>query len=694
MLMRPMRECSLESKRYSGRLPKGTDRAVTRAVLGKLATELGKHSSKDHLPHLERTQPQAHPHLTINTLLTLLTPITSNPAMIISPIEWREEPGTEFWTANYKFEWTFENCTRELLENSPVKLLSRPFGDNRWQISVGTIAKTPGYLGVFLGAAQDIELLTSKTWIRRCESCTATLGTPLSRGTYGINKNISGGYTFNASLESRRGQAKYIKLDKLFMDPAFIIEKALFVEVTLSERRRTTQPSPFGDIQRFAGRSARFSTLFDDPECSDVCFVFPKRKGKGVRTIYAQKYIIRSLPYFNTMFESGFLESGEAHSQADSVEAGEISLSPALMQLEEVSTPGSNFAGQPVAERSTTASIADDSAMTDGRSVLVDGSAYDEDDSDFELDDLDDMMRGVQQAADHLTLADVGNLSDGQQILGPSTTDRPSKKRRISQLADKQNQVDDDIEVDDVAPKKGIHRVTITSTPYTTYRALLLYIYSNSIAWAPLRSNWLVHKQRMEAKGRSPGRRAAFVREHAVKFSLAMEMDELQPTSPKSMFVLADMLQLPELRQEALDQFMRSLQVDNICIELASSFLGKYDRVRQLAFEFLKSNWKSVIQTHSFTLLLDEGLSNVSAAVRTDIQKLFKCLDVTPSNGPTPVKQTNNNNGATNPNQAPNPALPTHGQLQLRQAALNAAFAGANSAQPIHHPPVHYPNHH
>lgn len=44
----------------------------------------------------------------------------------------------------------------------------------------------------------------------------------------------------------------------------------------------------------------------------------------------------------------------------------------------------------------------------------------------------------------------------------------------------------------------------------------------------------------MEAKGRSPGRRAAFVKEHAVKFSLAMEMDELQPTSPKSMFVLAD----------------------------------------------------------------------------------------------------------------------------------------------------------
>ncbi|CAH7684930.1 hypothetical protein PPACK8108_LOCUS19373, partial [Phakopsora pachyrhizi] len=53
-------------------------------------------------------------------------------------------------------------------------------------------------------------------------------------------KNISGGYTFNASLESCRGQAKYIKLEKLFADAAFLTEKALFISVTLSEQRETT----------------------------------------------------------------------------------------------------------------------------------------------------------------------------------------------------------------------------------------------------------------------------------------------------------------------------------------------------------------------------------------------------------------------------------------------------------------------
>ncbi|KAI8458029.1 hypothetical protein BY996DRAFT_6504504 [Phakopsora pachyrhizi] len=80
-------------------------------------------------------------------------------------------------------------------------------------------------------ASQDTEIQTSKTWIRRCESCTAAvrahsteLDTPSVKDAFGKEKNISGGYTFNASLESFRGQAKYIKLEKLFADAAFLTE--------------------------------------------------------------------------------------------------------------------------------------------------------------------------------------------------------------------------------------------------------------------------------------------------------------------------------------------------------------------------------------------------------------------------------------------------------------------------------------
>lgn len=56
---------------------------------------------------------------------------------------------------------------------------------------------------------------------RRHADVQEQLGTPLQKGIYGENRNISGGYTFHAALESRRGQAKYIKIDKLEEDEAF-----------------------------------------------------------------------------------------------------------------------------------------------------------------------------------------------------------------------------------------------------------------------------------------------------------------------------------------------------------------------------------------------------------------------------------------------------------------------------------------
>ncbi|CAH7677351.1 hypothetical protein PPACK8108_LOCUS12499 [Phakopsora pachyrhizi] len=90
-----------------------------------------------------------------------------------------------------------------------------------------------GYLGVFLSAAQDTEIQTSKTWIRRCESCMAMLGTPNIKDDFGKEKNISGSYTFDSSLESCRGQAKYIKLENLFANAAVLTEVGYLFSLTI-----------------------------------------------------------------------------------------------------------------------------------------------------------------------------------------------------------------------------------------------------------------------------------------------------------------------------------------------------------------------------------------------------------------------------------------------------------------------------
>ncbi|KAI8460821.1 hypothetical protein BY996DRAFT_8461136 [Phakopsora pachyrhizi] len=91
-----------------------------------------------------------------------------------------------------------------------------------------------------------------------------------------------------------------------------------------------------------------------------------------------------------------------------------------------------------------------------------------------------------------LTLAEVGSSSGRPR---PACLPDPTKKRRISQTIDQKlklpknessssgldnQQTENATEETALIPqiKKGVHKVLITSTPYTTYCALLLYIYS------------------------------------------------------------------------------------------------------------------------------------------------------------------------------------------------------------------------
>ncbi|CAH7669044.1 hypothetical protein PPACK8108_LOCUS3614 [Phakopsora pachyrhizi] len=94
-----------------------------------------------------------------------------------------------------------------------------------------------------------------------------------------------------------------------------------------------------------------------------------------------------------------------------------------------------------------------------------------------------------------LTLAEVGSSSGRPR---PACLPDPTKKRRISQTIDQElklpknkssssglddQQTKNATEETTLIPqiKKGVHKVLITSTPYTTYCALLLYIYSKLV---------------------------------------------------------------------------------------------------------------------------------------------------------------------------------------------------------------------
>ncbi|KAI8459990.1 hypothetical protein BY996DRAFT_8511101 [Phakopsora pachyrhizi] len=109
------------------------------------------------------------------------------------------------------------------------------------------------------------------------------------------------------------------------------------------------------------------------------------------------------------------------------------------------------------------------------------GGDYNKDDLDFELDEMDDSICGVQRAADHLKLADVGSSSRSPKPV--CLPDQPTKKGRISQTVDQKSKLPkskssssglDDQKTKNVTEettsipqiKKGVHKVLITSMPY------------------------------------------------------------------------------------------------------------------------------------------------------------------------------------------------------------------------------------
>lgn len=135
------------------------------------------------------------------------------------------------------------------------------------------------------------------------------------------------------------------------------------------------------------------------------------------------------------------MESADAQSQADSVDVDGMSLSPVLPQFDSLELPSPIAYIGPV-EDSATGSVADDSVMADDAN-LTDSCSYDEDDSDFELDDLEDSVRGVQQAADHVSHHFLGlfeyllyirtpsGLGPHWGMASPTSGTRPARVSRV-----------------------------------------------------------------------------------------------------------------------------------------------------------------------------------------------------------------------------------------------------------------------
>ncbi|GAA5898021.1 hypothetical protein JCM6882_003308 [Rhodosporidiobolus microsporus] len=131
--------------------------------------------------------------------------------------------------------------------------------------------------------------------------------------------------------------------------------------------------------------------------------------------------------------------------------------------------------------------------------------------------------------------------------------------------------------------------ITITSTSYFTYFAVLSWMQSKQIVFSALTSSFRSSEVTSQQE-------AAAHRWNRIAPS-PPSSSTILPVSPKSVYRLADLLELPDLAALALDDFVSQLNLDNVAYELFSETAGCYEEVGNAVFDFAVDDIKEVFET-------------------------------------------------------------------------------------------------
>lgn len=375
---------------------------------------------------------------------------------------------------------------------------------------------------------------------------------------------------------------------------------------------------------------ASFSSLFDDPEYSDVCFIIRsenvdddadgggggggRRKKKSEKRIYAAKKILAGRSeYFATMFNSGFYEStvvtpsipttlsstntqprapSPVHTDSDSDDTDEDfdeDDDSELDEDEEEIDKEVYFEGE---IQSIPASF--------GRQVPSSAGASDEEERDRTINeeeeeesDLDGDTPILERGDNTSPSLEGGNLAATETLIAADKKESESfvdavgdfTHRRINKRKAKKALVKG--KVRDTRPRS---EVVVTDASYTTFRALLYYLYTDSITFAPLSSTYIVAKENAQATN-SPfpySNRRSYLQANSVSTGLLP-----RSCSSKAIYRLGDKLGLSELKERACEHIMRNLTASNIVFEAFGSFTLRFEEIKRPQIAFLLERWVS-----------------------------------------------------------------------------------------------------
>ncbi|WVQ84040.1 hypothetical protein IAT38_006185 [Cryptococcus sp. DSM 104549] len=404
-------------------------------------------------------------------------------------------------------------------------------------------------------------------------------------------------------------------------------------------------------------------SMLDDPLYSDVEFIFPaRRNAEGEllpqRNIYANKKLLNRCEYFEAMFNGGFKEVEGVIEDDDSEDELDV-LSDSDVEDEDESaptsptspnsaypdrnTPTSHPASPSPRARThsrvgskeypsglaTTASRGSSLHGQGGGGGSVVGSAVGQghrhttsdvpaDLPQREEDDKPSQGSSSGDAVGFIPGGVPGNVL-GPNVAGSKAEDEPEgeveekvHKEVESGGRDAAREREKERETP-IGPKKT--RVVIRDAAWSTWWALLYWIYTDIIFFAPLTSSFEHPKQRAPNSTNTsvddPHTRLEWIHrwmaEHQVdpyptntpsRTHPSGDEDDLilgpRPVSAKSIYRLADKLDLPALKLRSFQHICSQLTSRNVPAEVFSRFASTYEDVRKVEVACFLKHWGEI----------------------------------------------------------------------------------------------------
>lgn len=150
-----------------------------------------------------------------------------------------------------------------------------------------------------------------------------------------------------------------------------------------------------------------------------------------------------------------------------------------------------------------------------------------------------------------------------------------------------------------LSPSSLFKVVTIDEAAYTTYLAVLCWLQTGRIVFAPLLSSF---------KHFSRNRNSLDARWERLTALIAHQPSLLPlPVSLKSVYRLADLLELPDVQQLALLNFRSQLTVENAPLELFTDLASCYEEVRELVLGYVLENKAEVFKSEAMKQMMALG---------------------------------------------------------------------------------------